>query len=172
MKTEYVGLDYAHGMANIDKNNGMHYGTISQNEVLQAWVESSEPYYFPACPHCGNEIKQSIIDDVQSGQNKKCLHCKKQLTESDFYDGEPTSYVLDDGEYLAECGDNGDIIITKSPYYSMAQYASPCFPGGGYIMNECETGIKTYCFGHDFFEDGKAPYTVYNVETNEIVKPE
>jgi len=29
-----------------------------------------------------------------------------------------------------------------------------------------------YCFGHDWFEDGKAPYPVYSVETGELVEAE
>ena len=32
-----------------------------------------------------------------------------------------------------------------------------------------DRGAKTYCLGHDWFEDGKAPYLVYSVETGKEV---
>jgi hypothetical protein len=31
---------------------------------------------------------------------------------------------------------------------------------------------KGYCFGHDWFEGGKAPYPVFSVKTGELVLPE
>lgn len=147
MKTEYAGIDYSLGMANVDTKTGIHYGVIPQNEVLQVWADSSEPYY-------GEETED------ENGES----------TLDDF--AEPLSFILEDGEYVAECGDDGDIFITKSPFYSMAQYCSPCAPGAGYLMNECESGIKTYCFGHDFFDCGRAPYAVYSVKTGERVLTE
>jgi hypothetical protein len=86
----------------------------------------------------------------------------------------------------------GDIMIIKSPYYTYAQFCSPCAPGAGYLMNwfKMENGYspetlgieqfekmaqaagfpKVYCFGHDWFGNGIAPYPVFNVETGELVK--
>jgi hypothetical protein len=141
-----IGIDYSMGLGNYDKDNGIHYGVISQNEVLQAWADESEGYYGePELDENGEEME---MDDM----------C------------EALSFTLDDGEYLAEqSSDDPDIFITKSPYYTTCQFCSPCAPGAGYIMNTIEGGIKTYCFGHDWFESGKAPYPVYSVKTNKLI---
>ena len=132
-----AGIDYGMGMTNRDHENGIHYGVISQHEVLQAWADSSEPYY-------GDE---------------------KEIDE----DAEPLSFSFEGDGYLAECGDDGDIFITKSPFYTLCAFCSPCAPGAGYLMDSRKDGVKAYCFGHDWFEDGKAPYPVYDVKTGRIV---
>ena len=59
--TEYKGIDYGKNLnVNIDKN-GIHYGVINQNEVLQAWADSSTPFYGKStCQECGNELKDIL----------------------------------------------------------------------------------------------------------------
>ncbi len=137
-----AGIDYSMGTANIDKITGIHFGVISQNEVLQTWADFSEPYY-------GEEP----TDDFEEY-------------------GEPLSWFLDDGEYSAECGEDGDIFIVKSPYYTFCRFCSPCAPGAGDLMNfkETDDGIRAYCFGHDWFDSGKAPYPIYSVKTGKEIK--
>lgn len=164
----YLGIDYGMGKTNIDTETGIRFGVIHQNEVLQAWADSSEPIDSNTCPYCGNEPKSgnSIYE------MKRCPTCYKALKEQDFDFSEPVGYKLEDGEYIAsQSGDDGDIFIIKSPYYTKCQFCSPCAPGAGYIMQSVEDGVKAYCFGHDWFEEEKAPYKVYSVETNEEVLP-
>ena len=159
MKKNYVGIDYSLGRANVDDSSGIHYGVISIHKVFQAWADSSEPYYGPMeCAGCGDEITMDMDE---------CPNCGANLsTEFENMDIEPSSFYIDDGEYSAEQGyDDLDIFIMKSPYFTTCQFCSPCAPGAGYIMNTVDGGIKTYCFGHDFFENGKAPYPVYDVKT-------
>jgi hypothetical protein len=62
-------------------------------------------------------------------------------------------------------------MVLKSPYYSLAQFCSPCVPGAGNLESEDEDGVKTYCLSHDWFEDGKAPYKVYAVDGDYEVVP-
>jgi hypothetical protein len=165
MEKEYIGIDYSLGRSNVDQKTGIHHGVIPQNEVLQAWVNSSEPYYTLFCPVCDTVLQ----DDF-------CPQCRKEIDSEDLFDqfefAKPTSFYVDDKEYQAESDDSGDIFISKSPYYTNCQYCSPCAPGAGYIMNTVkEEGIKTYCFGHSWFEDEKAPYPVYSVETEQLIEP-
>lgn len=161
----YVGIDYGMGKSNIDPKTGIRFGVISQNEVLQSWADSSEPNMGnPHCPHCGEELEES--DD-----NETCPHCGKEIESEDLYGDEAVSFYLKDNEYTAETDSIGDIFIFKSIYYTLCQYCSPCAPGAGYIMHPVENGVKAYCFGHDWFDDGKAPYPVYSVETDELVNP-
>lgn len=197
MKSDYKGIDYGLGQSNVDKDTGIRYGVISQHEVLQAWADSSEPNYGPTCcPKCGNAAKEfddpefdcphdeqcedtdscmeSSIEAYEhyhhSCDDYRCDDCKLVFDLSSF-DCEPLGYTLDDGEYLA-VGDNGDIFILKSPYYTHCQFCSPCAPGAGYIMNTVDDGPKTYCFGHDWFDDNIAPYPVYRVSDDTLVTPE
>lgn len=54
-------------------------------------------------------------------------------------------------------------------YGTFAQFCSPCVPGAG--DSPLADGVKTYCLGHGWFEDGKAPYAVYSVATGELISP-
>lgn len=135
------GIDYSMGMANVNHETGIHYGVIHQGEVIEAWADSSEPVY----PDCDCE---------------------------DFCECEAQAFEYDKGGYkVFQSGDDCDIFITESPYYTTCQFCSPCAPGAGYIMNTVKDGVKAYCFGHDWFENGKAPYPVYDVKTGKRVKP-
>jgi hypothetical protein len=147
------GIDYGRGQTNIDTSTGIRYGVISQHEVLQAWADSSEGVY-PECPDHGADCP----DD-----------CDYNNDISD-----PIGFEYNDDGYEASCGDDGDIFITKSPYFTYAQFCSPCAPGAGYLMNpvEPDPDNKCYCFGHDWFEGGKAPYPVYSVKTGKLVEPD
>ena len=101
-----------------------------------------------------------------------CHTCQHTLDSSDVYPEEPIGYHIDDGQYLAvDCLDS-DVMVIKSPFYTFAAFCSPCVPGAGNLDSPTDSGVKTYCFGHDWFEGGKAPYTVYSVETGELVAPD
>lgn len=139
MKTNYSGIDYGSGLANIDHKTGIRYGVIHQGEVIQSWADSSTPVY----PDCDCE---------------------------DFCECEMLCFEYDDDGYKAsQSGDDCDIFIVESPYYTTCQFCSPCAPGAGYIMNTVKDGVKAYCFGHEWFENGKAPYPVYDVKTGKKV---
>ena len=136
-------IDYGMGKTNIDTTNGIRYGVISQNEVLQAWADESEPQY--PCHACVEADDDGPLDDAD------CDFC------------EPQSCAYDGNGYNAECGDSGDIFLTKSPYYTRCGLCSPCAPGAGYLTDSDDDGHKAYCFGHDWFEDSSAPYRIYRV---------
>jgi len=88
------GIDYSGvgATCNRDLETGIRYGIIPQNDILQAWADSSEPDYGELhCPKCGNN--------------------------------------LDDGDYLAASDSEGDVWVYRSPYYTRAQFCSPCAPG-------------------------------------------
>lgn len=179
------GIDYGRGTTNIDKTNGIRFGVIHSGEVLQSWSDSSESEYGePHCPKCGNVALDSSRVDTDDDTEYKRLHsygcddyvctdCKLLLDSSDVYGEEPIGFTLSDGEYEAQqSGDGTDIFITKSPYYTRAAFCSPCAPGACYLTSPCDDGEKAYCFGHDWFEDGEAPYPVYRVSDDTLVSPE
>jgi hypothetical protein len=149
-----MGYDYGRGTTNIDNETGIRYGVISQNEVLQAWADSSEPFYGEVC-ECGSE------------EGDECPDCGLPIL-GEF--AEPLSFIYTGEGYAAECGDDGDIFLLRAPYFTRCEFCSPCAPGAGYIMNSADD-CPAYCFGHDWFEEGKAPYRVFSVETGEEVFP-
>ena len=160
------GIDYGNGLTNIDQKTGIRYGVINQHEVLQVWADSSEAFYIYHCPHCGS-------GPLKKGQDaKRCPSCYKSIDpDNDFDCMEPSSFYYREDGYLCEQGnDDMDIFIIKSPYFTYCQYCSPCAPGAGYLMWPDKDGVKAYCFGHDWFEDEKAPYPVYDVKTGELIE--
>jgi hypothetical protein len=180
------GTDYGMGQTNIDTETGIRYGVISQHEVLQAWADSSEPDYGPpTCGKCGNEAVELDHPDIpdldddedsegweQEGDDYACLSCQRTFWSDDAYGDEPNGFYLDDGEYKATCGSDGDIFVLKSPYYTRAEFCSPCAPGACYLTNPTDDGEKAYCFGHEWFDGGVAPYPVYRVADDQLVEPE
>ena len=123
------------------------------------------------------------------GRDYACLGCARSFDSDDAFAEEAIGGTnLDDGEYQAHQGhDDSDVFILKSPYYTRAQFCSPCAPGAAYLRNPCEDGPKAYCFAPDWFRpwkddqvtgeyDGErtsCPYPVWRVEDDELVfKPQ
>lgn len=197
MKSEYAGIDYSMGKSNVNHETGIHYGVINQSEVLQAWCDSNEPYYAPYCPYCGEEIAKDYDAMVNK---KKCPKCKHKFDDSSFDMIEPSGFEYNrDGYKCEQSADDTDIFILESPYYTYAQFCSPCAQGAGYLMNwyklpsfnqgdfldphttpyaigaykngaENAGYPKVYCFDASWFEDEKAPYPVFSVETGELIE--
>lgn len=185
-----MSIDYGMGRANIDKATGIRYGVISQNEILQAWCDEAEADYGkPTCPNCGSDTVDASKVDEEDGTDEAewthtkygcddhaCRHCRSYFDSSEVYGDEALGFTYEAHGYEASQGSDGDIFVTKSPYCTYAAFCSPCAPGAVYLMDsrkpETESGAMGYCFGHDWFEDGKAPYPVYRVDTMEIVNPE
>lgn len=143
-----MGIDYGYGQTNIDLENGIRYGIISLNSgVLQSWCDESEPFY--PCADC-----EASERGEETCENLDC---------------EPSSFYYEADGYLAEsCFDGAEIMIMKSPFYTYGAFCSPCVPGAINI-DVLGDDDKAYCFGHDWFDAGKAPYRVFSVETGKEV---
>ncbi|MFA5186682.1 MAG: hypothetical protein WC551_09420 [Patescibacteria group bacterium] len=191
------GIDYSNGRNNVDHKTGIHYGVIPQNDVLQAWADSSEADYGePTCPKCGDIATPADHDTVpdldevkdweDNGRDYVCLECRYSFRSDEAYGDEPNGFIFKDKEYNAFCDSEGDIFILKSPYYTHAQFCSPCAPGACHLGNPVdENGPKAYCFSPDWFdywekEDGEpageycgektaCPYSVYRVSDGACV---
>ena len=144
-----MGIDYGFGKTNIDLDTGIRYGVINQNEVLQAWCDSSEGVY-PEIEH---------DEDCEDSDNCDC---------GDMLEPIAHKYSAD-GYECTQSSDDGDIFIVKSPFYTKCGFCSPCAPGAGYLLSQNSDDCKAYCFGLDWFEDGKAPYSIYNVSDDSLV---
>jgi predicted RNA-binding Zn-ribbon protein involved in translation (DUF1610 family) len=164
------GIDYGRGLTNIDLKTGIHYGVIQHNEIGNMWYEAAEALYVYHCPHCGKELKKGI-------QQKKCGSCRREIDPENNFDDcvEIVSYFVKNKNLVAEqMADNEDIFVIKAKYYTYAKFCSPCAPGACYLNDSIQDdpdAPKAYCFNHNWFEGGKAPYRVYSVKTGKEVLP-
>lgn len=189
-KTNYRGIDYGMGQSNVDRETGIRFGVISAHAITQAWYDSAEADYGqPHCPKCGNEAidfgadnqddpeatpDRSEYDDAatygHSCQDYACDSCKVYFDGERAFGDEPCGYTLDDGEYKAcDCLDS-DVMILKSPFFTRAQFCSPCVPGACSIESPCDDGERTYCFAPDWFDsEYPCPYPIWRVDTGELI---
>lgn len=167
--------DYGNGKTNIDPATGIRYGVIHPNDVDPVYFDRCVPVYGEPdrviCPECKHDCREA---GQKYGDCLECEDCGNSF-EID-YPEEPIGYEINNDEYHTQQRSERDIFITKSPYYTYAPFCSPCAPGAGYLGAAYDSdemnGVKTYCFGHDFFRDDVAPYKVYGVKTGKEVTPE
>lgn len=160
-----AGIDYGLGKTNIDLDTGIRYGVVSANS-LDSWIydEIELHYGDPCCPHCGSE------DLEEQDCGFICKDCNKYAKDWECYPDTPTYQYIDNGEIKAELNDYNNLFIFESKYFTYARFCSPCYPGAGDLDSpDKEHGVKTYCLGHDYYYEGKAPYPVYSVETGELI---
>jgi hypothetical protein len=168
-----VGFDYGAGRANMDAKTGIRYGVIKEKSIEGAWYIDSEPCYFELkCPDCDAELVE--FDDEKHGDytlrargsyaDFACESCRLAWSSNDACLGEPEYYFYRDERYELETILDNCVIVMKSPYYTFTKFCSPCVPGAGDLDSPDPDGVKTYCLGHDWFEEAKAPYPVYRVQ--------
>ena len=178
----YTGIDYGMGTTNIDRSTGIRYGCISQHSLCpESFHDSMESVYpDPSCPECGGEVIPS--DEIKHRDlwetrtkygcfDYACLRCRQGFSSDSACADEPIGLEYVDEEYeLTSCLDS-DVMVIRSPFYTYAQFCSPCVPGAGSLDSPMPEGVRTYALGHDWFEGGVAPYPVYRVADNSIVEP-
>ena len=161
-----AGIDYGLGKTNIDKSTGIRYGVISLNS-LDSWVyEDLVPEYgCPTCPCCGDEVRDGTSHDYY------CDECEQGYNTEECFSDSPLYHILKDNNYEAHTDYDGiNLFVLESKYYTLVKYCSPCVPGAGDLNSPCIDGVKAYCLGHEQFEDGKAPYPIYEVATGKLVE--
>lgn len=180
-----IGIDYGLGLTNVDCETGIRYGVISMHAIMQAWCDSAEADYGkPHCPKCGNDcLTSDTIDDPAivdaewfEGKDFACTSCAYCFWSDEAFPDEALSYSYAAEGYQAESCLDSDVIVTKSEFYTFGPFCSPCVPGAVSLPDDdatysAESGVKAYCFGHDWFDGGKAPYKVYRVTDDSEVLP-
>jgi rubredoxin len=186
--TTSAGIDYGLGQTNLDTATGIRYGVIAQHSISPEAFESFEADYGHAtCPRCGNEVAEYASDqhtaeeieampEYETGRGCDdfvCHLCRYVFDAGEAYAEEPLGHsYTEEGYRVFDCLDT-DLVIERSPYFTYAPFCSPCVPGAGNLddATDDQRGVKTYCFGHDWFDSGTAPYVVYSVETGKVVEP-
>jgi predicted nucleic-acid-binding Zn-ribbon protein len=187
-KMSNQGLDYSRFSSTVNRNaeTGIRYGVISTHSLGEGFYDSQEmDYGDPTCPKCGNTAIDSGDDRIPAtddredwdykGNDYACIDCKSTFWSDACYSDEPLGWHIDDGDYkVVDCLDS-DAMVIESPYFTYAAFCSQCLPGACSLDSPIEPdnlSAKCYCFGHEWFDGGVAPYTVYSVETGEVVLPE
>ena len=134
----------------------------------------------------GAELPEGYTDEDRESREYVCVECKHFFgSESAFGDEAIGFYIINDAGLLAHYDGSGfGVWIEQSPYYTYAHFCSPCAPGACDLDSPLDVGDvgfgllahaaeldKTYCFGHECFEDGKAPYRVFRVVDGTEVLP-
>lgn len=179
------GIDYSLGQSNFNPETGIHFGVIPMNSLAHwAWDSFEAEYGEATCPKCGREACSSDRDDVpvfDEPENEDievsgcgdyyCHECRYAFDGDEAFGEEAIGHTLDDGEHKATVGsDCIDAFVLLSPYYTKSQYCSPCAPGAGYLLNPCDDGVQSYCFGPDWFDDERpCPYPVWKCGTDELI---
>jgi hypothetical protein len=166
-------------MANINEATGIRYGVISIHDIVQAWSDTARPIYGdPRCPTCGRKAGRNPTDpnlsppDYIADFEYHCDTCKAGFDSDEAYPDEPLDETIDDEEYLAQRCLDTDVMVMKSPYYTFTRLCSPCVPNAGDLNTTDAHGYKAYCFGHDFFDNQRAPYKVFRVDDDtEVPSP-
>lgn len=208
--TSYAGIDYGLGQSNIDHATGIRYGVIAQNSInLDILSEFESEYGEPHCPKCGNEIKASDdpalfadspddngteSDDTPDwfdGKDYTCVACQECYWSDSCFPDEALGISYEaDGYKITDCLDT-DLFVLASPYFTYAQFCSPCVPGACNLDSPLDVTMTTgewtvenelaaqahgrnrcFALGHDWFDEGKAPYRVWRVSDNSEVLPE
>ena len=179
------GIDYAgrFSTVNRDSETGIRYGVISTHSLHEWLWDSIESDYGEAtCPDCGNTAVDACATEIQSADWAQeltgewaCPRCETCFESDNAYPEEALGWSIDDGEYkVIDCLDS-DAMVIKAPYFTYAHFCSPCVPGACSIESPIDAAdisadtVKSYCFGHDWFDGGRAPYPVYSVESGELV---
>ncbi len=161
-----ASIDYSprNSTVNRDPETGIRYGIIPLHRLGEFASESFEADYIDSCPECGTDWPEDL--DTPSD----CPSCHKHIGDGEQYNDEPSSQEYTEDGYKACIESSGDVWFFKSPYYTHANFYSPCAPGACYLTSPAPDGEKAYCPGPDWFDDeDPAPYPIYNVTTGELV---
>lgn len=185
---DYAGIDYGLGMSNTDKETGIRYGLIGQNaetlnhdateDIFQFGKNVSfETYVDEFKLKLRSAMEDYFSSSKWSGEKKSKLDQAVdnafdavEQDVSDNYQSDNDCYLYEKDGYKIHTTES-ELWVTLSPFYTHAQFCSPCAPGAGNLDSPCADGPKTYCLGHDWFEDCKAPYPVYSVADGKEVLP-
>lgn len=174
--TDYAGIDYSGpgSTVNRDVETGIRYGMISMNsldcDVVSDIYDHGDDIGY-------EEAIEDIKDSIQSGFKRVLEDLGLKPDDDDLSDmadnvmqnqewhrEESGPYRYESEGYVLQTTSDNNLWVFKSPYYTHAQFCSPCVPGAGNLDCPCPEGPKTYCLGPEWFEDEKPPYPVYPVE--------
>lgn len=162
-----AGIDYSGplGTCNRDPETGIRYGIIPLYALGEFAFESFEPEYDAACGYCGEEWPEDLDTPAE------CPSCGEHVSDGEQYADEPSRNVLHDADYDGFVDSSSDAWFTRSPFYTLARFCSPCAPGACYLTSPDDDGARAYCPGPEWYDEhNPAPHPIYSVTTGERVQ--
>lgn len=186
---------------NFDPDAKISYGVLSPNSVdpealsiiydngtdlgYENWLEETKKELHSVVVRAVEDlVSASIADDMaDAAVDAFCYNA------GDCYNSDG------DTEYAYQAGDlhillSQYLVVTKSPYFTICQNCSPCYPNAGNLdkpRNKTHAGevsvpdprhvlygmvrgpLKAYCLPSDWFEEAECPYNVYEVATGKCI---
>lgn len=192
------GIDYGLGNTNRNMSTGTRFGVISQHELNP---DATEDIF-----HSGTDLDYAdYVDGVraklavalgdyfsdyqhESGRPSRLDQAIENAFDAisdslgDQYEGtgDCTRMLYEREGYKIQTDSSGDLWVFESPYFTYAQFCSPCAPGACYLANPLDVDAdgkplpenldnRCYCLGGDWFEDSKAPYPIFSCETGKLI---
>ena len=180
----HAGIDYGLGKSNIDQSTGIRYGVIpsraidqySLEELCDLGTDTDYEDYRKSVRDAIDEALSSALDcyiarqkSIQAIVDAAVDEAEEHLGDNYEQTGDNQRFTYEGEGIKLEHHSDGDLFITASPFYTHAQFCSPCAPGAGYLLNPCPDGPKTYCLPPSFFEGDLPPYPVYKVSNGSLV---
>jgi hypothetical protein len=181
------GIDYSGpgSTVNRDPETGIRYGIISCNSVSpesmdDIYTHGQDLDYEEHVEKVKSSLRTALSDYFSDYKWKDKTESKLDAATREAFDaiaerlgdnyestGDCTRMRYEQDGYILQIDSSGDLWVIKSPYYTHAQFCSPCAPGACHLDNpitEKSEANKCYCLGDDWFENEKAPYSIYNVK--------
>ena len=190
--TNYPGIDYAAGQpVNRNLETGLRYGIIPSHSVnpdaLEDIYSNGTDEDFETFK---SEVKKALrgaLSDYFSDYKRSTGDSSLDAAVENAFDaisddlncestGDCTRCSYESDGYKLQSASDGamqNLWVLESPYFTYAQFCSPCAPGACYLnspLGEPAEANKCYCLGHDWFNaDSPCPYPVYSIKTGELV---
>lgn len=191
--TNYPGINYAGFTgANSNPQTGIRYGVIPSNDIspdaFEDIVQHGADEDFEAHKQGVKQALRNALSDYFSDYKRSTGNSSLDCAVENAFDsiaddlgegyessGDCTRYSYDKDGVKLQVASDGDIFVLESPFFTYAQFCSPCAPGACYLRSPLETpseSNKAYCLGHGWFDsDSPCPYPVYSVATGELIQP-
>ena len=192
-KTNYAGIDYSGPGSTVNRNpeTGIRYGVIHSNRVSPDAFEEiiqngTDEDYEAWLRELKGELRSALKDyfsDYKWGDEKKSKldnaveNAFDAISDDLNYDsngGDCTRYSYEKDGLKIQTASDGDMFVIESPFFTYAQYCSPCAPGACYLMSPLEEPTernKCYCLPGDWFDDDQPPpYPIWEVATGKLVQ--
>lgn len=149
--TNYAGIDYGLGGTNIDKETGIRFSIIPQNylndDALDSIYNGRDLGYESAEQEIKNKIRGAIEDyfsdwkDTNGGKSRLDQAVEDAFDVLDGWaEGLECSgpYRYEKDGYILRTTDYNELWVLKSPYFTYAQFCSPCAPGACHLEHPLE----------------------------------
>lgn len=139
-----------------------------------------ETYCVRAPKYVTEEVYECFIESHEDPKlSDHIWDIVEQYVNDSYQNDDPAMAYEGDGYAFGTCLIS-DIFVFKSPFYTFTVQCSPCVPNAGNLDSAPSAEewvvmagsqpegkyLKTYCPGHDMFENERAPYAVWFVENN------